>query len=71
MSHYVIGLTGGIACGKTNLSDALRNIGVPVIDADEISRSLTAPGGDALPLIRSAFGDSVFDGEILNRKKLY
>ena len=70
MSNYVIGLTGGIACGKTNLSNALRNMGVPVIDADEISRSLTAPGGDALPLIRKAFGDSVFDGEILDRKKL-
>lgn len=70
MSAYVIGLTGGIACGKTNLSDALRKEGVPVIDADEISRSLTAPGGEALPLIREAFGEKVFDGEILNRKAL-
>jgi len=70
MSSYVIGLTGGIACGKTNLSDALRKEGAPVIDADEISRSLTAPGGDALPLIRKAFGDPVFDGDNLNRKKL-
>ena len=70
MSNYVIGLTGGIACGKTNLSDALRKEGAPVIDADEISRSLTAPGGDALPLIRKAFGDQVFDGDLLNRKRL-
>lgn len=70
MSTYVIGLTGGIACGKTNLSDALRKEGAPVIDADEISRSLTAPGGEALPLLRQAFGDEIFDGETLNRKAL-
>lgn len=70
MSSYVIGLTGGIACGKTTLSDALRAIGAPVIDADAISRSLTAPGGKALPAIRQAFGDTVFDGENLNRRAL-
>lgn len=70
MSSYVIGLTGGIACGKTNLSNALRAIGAPVIDADEISRSLTAPGGRALPAIRSTFGDQVFCGDMLNRKAL-
>ena len=70
MSSYVIGLTGGIACGKSNLSNALRNAGAKVIDADEISRSLTAPGGQALPAIRSAFGDSVFRGDQLDRKAL-
>jgi dephospho-CoA kinase len=48
MSSYVIGLTGGIACGKTNLSNALRAHGVPVVDADRISRALTAEGGEAL-----------------------
>lgn len=70
MSSYVIGLTGGIACGKSNLSRALRENGVPVVDADEISRALTAPGGAALPRIREAFGDAVFDGEILSRRAL-
>jgi len=70
MSSYVIGLTGGIACGKTNLSDALRNAGAPVIDADMISRSLTAPSGEALPAIRKTFGEAVFDGENLNRRAL-
>jgi dephospho-CoA kinase len=49
---YVVGLTGGIACGKSNVSQALRDYGAEVIDADEISRALTAPGGVALPLIR-------------------
>lgn len=70
MSGYVVGLTGGIASGKSNLSRALRACGAPVVDADEISRALTAEGGQALPALRAAFGDAVFDGELLNRKKL-
>ena len=70
MSKYVIGLTGGIACGKSNISRALKEAGVPVIDADEISRNVTAKGGIALPAIRKAFGDQVFDGDELNRRAL-
>ncbi len=70
MSNYVVGLTGGIACGKTNLTRALLNAGATVIDADQISRSLTAPGGPALPVIRSVWGEKVFDGESLNRRAL-
>ena len=70
MSKYVIGLTGGIACGKSNLSKALKANGVPVIDADEISRALTARCGAALPAIRERFGDRVFDGDELNRRAL-
>ena len=66
----IIGLTGGIACGKSHLSDALRKHGVVVIDADRIARSLTARGGAALPGIRARFGDAVFDGEALNRQRL-
>ena len=66
----IIGLTGGIACGKSHLSAALRAHGATVIDADEISRSLTAPGGPALPKIRERIGDGVFDGADLNRQRL-
>lgn len=55
-----IALTGGIACGKSTVSGMLSLLGASVIDADQISRSLTAPGGAALPAIRQAFGDSVF-----------
>ena len=67
----IIGLTGGIACGKSTLSQALRDLGAPVIDADEISHCLTAPGGAALPAIREAFGGGVFDPEgNLDRRKL-
>ena len=70
MSIYTVGLTGGIACGKSNLSRALRAAGARVIDADEVSRSLTAPGGAALPAIRAIWGDAVFDGGALNRRAL-
>ena len=67
---YVIGLTGGISTGKTNISAALKEIGAYVADADEISHALTAKNGAALPAIRKAFGDKVFDGDTLNRRAL-
>ena len=65
-----IGLTGSIACGKSTVAAMLREAGYPVVDADVISRSLTAQGGAALPALREAFGDAVFDGELLNRRAL-
>lgn len=67
----ILGLTGGIACGKSNISDTLRTLGVPVIDGDAIARALTAPGGAALPGLARLFGPGVLDerGE-LRRKAL-
>ncbi|HML45119.1 MAG TPA: dephospho-CoA kinase [Clostridia bacterium] len=67
----VIGLTGGIACGKTTLSHALRALGASVLDADAFSREATAEGGEALPAIRARFGPAVFDAQgRLNRAAL-
>lgn len=60
MRKYVVGITGGIATGKTNVTDALRHAGAIVIDADEISRSLTQEGGSALPVLLQHFGKAVF-----------
>ena len=65
-----IGLTGSIACGKSTVSQYLRELGYFVADADAISHALTAPNGSALPALRAAFGDSVFDGDVLNRRAL-
>ncbi len=67
----IIGLTGGIACGKSHVSQVLHSLGVPVVDGDQLSRQLTAPGGIALADIRAAFGPQVFhtDGT-LDRKAL-
>ena len=58
-----IALTGGIACGKSTVSGMLAALGASIIDADQISRALTAPGGCALPAIREAFGDGVFNAD--------
>jgi dephospho-CoA kinase len=56
-----IGITGGIACGKSEVVRILRGFGAKVTDADALSRQATAPGGAALPGIRAAFGLSYFD----------
>ena len=68
---YVLGLTGGTGCGKSEAAQFLCSLGAQVADADAISRALTAPEGAALPEIRRYFGDGVFseDGS-LNRRAL-
>ena len=67
----VIGLTGGTGSGKSTVAAYLKGKGCHIIDADKISRELTAKGGEALGAIMSAFGQDVFfeDGS-LDRKKL-
>ncbi len=68
----IIGLTGGIACGKSTVSAAIcREADCRIIDGDRLSRELTAPGGAALAPIRNCFGEEVFqpDGQ-LNRQAL-
>ncbi len=69
MRPFLLGLTGGIACGKTTVARYLEKLGAAHIDADAISRALTAPGGRALPEIRRLFGDGVFcaDGTLDRR----
>ena len=57
---YVIGLTGGIGCGKSEAAQYLKSLGAAHVDADAVSRALTAPGGEALPEIRRLFGDAFF-----------
>ncbi len=67
----IIGLTGSIACGKSTVAAALKDMGAAIIDGDQLSRQVTAENGPALPAIRRAFGDGVFhpDGN-LNRRAL-
>lgn len=57
---FILGLTGGIGCGKSEAAACLKSLGAAHVDADAISRALTAPGGEALPAIREQFGDGVF-----------
>lgn len=51
-----VGLTGGIGAGKSTVLHMLAACGAGVIDADAISRSVTAPGGAAIPAIAQRFG---------------
>ena len=67
----VLGLTGGIACGKSTISQTLSELGAAIVDGDLLSRELTMDGGAALPDIRAAFGDGVFQPDgTLNRRAL-
>ncbi len=65
----VLGLTGGIACGKSTISLTLKELGAVIVDGDVLSRELTAEKGAALPSIRQTFGDGVFhpDGTLDRR----
>lgn len=65
----VIGLTGGIASGKSTASAYLRELGAAIVDADAISRASTRCGGAAFEAVCAAFGDILgADGEIDRRK---
>lgn len=55
----VIGLTGGIASGKSTVASLFQAKGATVLDADVIARELVAPGASALEEIRKRFGDEV------------
>jgi dephospho-CoA kinase len=52
-------LTGGIGSGKSTVASILANAGAAVMDADAISRSLTLPGGRAIPAILAEFGEQL------------
>lgn len=67
----VIGLTGGIASGKSTFAAALRARGVPVVDADALAKAAVAPGTAALEEIARAFGPDVLDASgALDRKRM-
>jgi dephospho-CoA kinase len=65
-----IGLTGGIACGKTTVAEMLAAHGAALVDTDVIAREVVAPGSAGLSAVRNAFGDSVLasDGGLDRRK---
>ena len=67
----ILGLTGGIATGKSTVTAMLRERGIPVIDADQIAREVVEPGKPAYEAIVRHFGRDILleDGQ-LDRKKL-
>jgi len=67
----LIGLTGGIASGKTMVTDYLISLGAPVVDADVVSRRITELGSPVLQEIAEAFGaDCLDENGGLRRQKL-
>ena len=58
---FIVGLTGGIGCGKTTVSRIFAELGAVIIDTDEIAHSLTQPGGLAMPEISRVFGENYID----------
>jgi dephospho-CoA kinase len=66
-----IGLTGGIASGKSSVTEILRAQGCPVIDADVLARQAVGPGSEALTSIVKKFGSDFLDSQGgLNREKM-
>ncbi len=59
MSHFVIGITGGIGSGKTAVTDRFQSRGITVADADVASREVVQPGMPALAAIADHFGPEV------------
>lgn len=67
----LIGLTGGIATGKSTVSEIFRKLGAVIIDFDLLARSVVEPGRKSWKLIAEHFGDQVLNPDnSINRKKL-
>ncbi|MFZ5523650.1 MAG: dephospho-CoA kinase [Pseudomonadota bacterium] len=71
VSKLVVGLTGGIGCGKSTVADMFAKFGAGIIDTDVIAHRLTQADGVAIPAIRSAFGNAyIKDDGALDRDKM-
>jgi dephospho-CoA kinase len=60
---FSVGLTGGIASGKTTVSNLFAELGVPIVDTDVISRKLLQPGEPAYREVREHFGGIILNAE--------
>ena len=66
----LVGLTGGIATGKSTVSEILARLGAVLVDADQLAREVVAPGEPALAEVVREFGDVLRPDGTLDRKKL-
>ncbi|WP_428417228.1 dephospho-CoA kinase [Phocicoccus schoeneichii] len=67
--YKVIGITGGIASGKSTVSDYIRSKGYPVLDADIYARKVVEPGSEGLKEIVEAFGEAALNEDgTMNRQ---
>ena len=68
MARYIVGLTGGVASGKSALAREFVALGAAVADADIAAREVVAPGTPGLAEVVAAFGPGVLEGEgVLDR----
>ena len=69
--NMIVGITGGIGCGKSSVTDLLKKLNIDIVDADIIARKIVEPGKFALKKIVEHFGDEILlpDGS-LDRAKL-
>lgn len=66
-----VGLTGGIASGKSTVATEFARLGVPIVDADLLARECTAPGSPGLKQLVTALGEQILDSQgQLDRKGL-
>lgn len=63
---FLIGLTGGIASGKSTVSSLLKKLGAEVIDADQVARDVVKPGSEGLSKVVAEFGNQILapDGQL-------
>jgi len=67
----IVGLTGGIATGKSTVASMLVDLGATVVDADLVSRDVVSPNSNGLKRVQARFGTSVLNGDgSLNREAL-
>lgn len=67
----LVGLTGGIATGKSTVASLLRGLGARIVDADELAREIVQPGQEAWQEIVAAFGSEFLsEDRTLDREKL-
>lgn len=67
----IVGLTGGISCGKSTVASVFKEYEIPTIDADKVAREVVMPGTEALSEIVKEFGEEILNADgTLDRKKL-
>lgn len=67
----ILGLTGGIASGKSTVSKVFKKLGAYIIDADEVAHQIVEPGQPAWRDVINHFGDSILNSDsTINREKL-
>jgi dephospho-CoA kinase len=66
-----VGLTGGLASGKSFVAHALRDLGCYLIEADELGHQVLLPGGEAYGSVVNEFGDGILDDDgVIDRRRL-